>query len=152
MPVYNVYPHGHATQTPQDILAGVGLLLPVEISIPPALANILISQGIVLPKAVTGNALVDTGATSCCVEESQLIGLGLKPIGQVNVCGQSGPKLQNVYIARLSFPGTPIPVLDIRVIGVQMTGQNLLSLIGRDLLRHCVLVYNGPMGSYTLAF
>ena len=38
------------------------------------------------------------------------------------------------------------------LIGVQMTGQNLISLIGRDVLRHCVLVYNGPMGSYTIAF
>ena len=53
---------------------------------------------------------------------------------------------------RMSFPGSPIPTLELPLIGVQMTGQNLISLIGRDVLRHCVLVYNGPLGSYTIAF
>jgi len=52
----------------------------------------------------------------------------------------------------MSFPGSPIPTLELPLIGVQMTSQNLISLIGRDVLRHCVLVYNGPMGSYTIAF
>ena len=130
----------------------MGLLLAVEINVPQSLANILTSQGASLPQPVTGNALVDTGATSCCVEESLVQGLGLQPISQVNVCGQSGLKLQNVYLARMSFPGSPIPILELPLIGVQMTGQNLISLIGRDVLRHCVLVYNGPMGSYTIAF
>ena len=152
MPVYNIYPQGLPTGAPQDLLAAMGLLLQVEINVPQALATLLTSQGTTLPKPVTGSALIDTGATSCCVEESLVQGLGLQPIGQVTVCGQSGPKVQNVYLARMSFPGSPIPTLEFPLIGVQMTGQGLISLIGCDVLRHCVLVYNGPMGSYTIAF
>ncbi len=73
----------------------MALLLAVEINVPQSLANVLTSQGAALPQPVTGSALVDTGATSCCVEESLVQGLGLQPVGQVNVCGQSGVKLQN---------------------------------------------------------
>ncbi len=152
MPVHNVFPHGLPAGAPQDLLAAIGLLLAVEINVPQSLANVLTSQGAALPQPVTGSALVDTGATSCCVEESLVQGLGLQPVGQVHVCGQSGLKLQNVYLARMSFPGSPMPTLELPLIGVQMTGQNLISPIGRDVLRHCVLVYNGPMGSYTIAF
>lgn len=152
MPIHNVYPLGIPNSSPADLLAAAGLLLSIEINIPQSLASVLTTQSIQLPKPVTGNALVDTGASSCCVEESCLIGLGLRPIRPVTVSGQNGPTVQNIYQARLSFPGTPIPMLDIDVIGVQIASQNLLSLIGRDLLRHCVLIYNGPMGAYTLSF
>lgn len=79
-------------------------------------------------------------------------GLGLQVIAQVNVCGTSGIKLQNVYIAEVAFPGSPIPTLQLRLIGVQMPGQGIISLIGRDFLRHCLLIYNGPMGSYSISF
>src|SRR5438093_11544135 len=100
MPVHNVFPLGLPHGTPQDLLAAMGLLLPVEINVPQVLATILTSQGTTLPQPVTGDALIDTGATSCCVEESLVQGLGLQPVGQVNVCGQSGLKIQNVYLAR----------------------------------------------------
>ena len=33
-----------------------------------------------------------------------------------------------------------------------MNQGNTICLIGRDLLRHCVLIYNGPMGSYTISY
>jgi len=152
MPVFNVYPHGHPVAAAPDLLAAVGLLLPVEINIPQALADNLQSQGQTLPQVVTGGALVDTGASCCCVEESLLVGLGLQPIDQVPMTGATGTRVQNVYLAKLSFPNSPIPPLEIRVIGAQMSASNLACLVGRDLLRHCLLIYNGPMGSYTLSF
>jgi hypothetical protein len=42
--------------------------------------------------------------------------------------------------------------LELTLTGANLVSQNLLVLIGRDILRHCVLVYNGPLGCYTLAF
>src|SRR5438874_13258326 len=105
MPIHNVYPHGLPAGAPQDLLAAVWLLLPIEVHVPQALANVSTTQGAMLPQPTTGQALVDTGATNCCVEETVLQSLGLQPTGQVNVCGQSGLKLQNVYLVRMSFPG-----------------------------------------------
>ena len=152
MPVYNVYPHGNPQSPAPDLLAALGLLLAVEISPPQSLANLLTTRDEPLPKAVTGAALVDTGASCCCVEETLLQQLQLQPINQTNVSSPNGNRTQNVYFARLSFPGSPIPALEIPVVGVQMNQGKTISLIGRDLLRYCVLIYSGPMGCYTLSF
>ena len=152
MPVHNVYPHNVSHAAPSDLLAALGLLLAVEVSPPQALANLLTSQGQALPPVATGNALVDTGASCCCVEESLLQRMKLQPVSQINVSSPNGNRLQNVYFARLTFPGSPIPPLELQVVGVQMNQGQTISLIGRDLLRHFLLVYNGPMGSYTISF
>ena len=152
MPVHNVYPHNVVNASPPDLLAGLGLLLEVEVAPPQALASVLTSQGKPLPQFVTGSALVDTGASCCCVEETLLQQLELQPVNQVNVSSPNGNRLQNVYFVRLAFPGSPIPPLEIPVVGVQLNQGRTISLIGRDLLRHCVLIYNGPMGSYTISF
>jgi predicted aspartyl protease len=152
MPVHNVYPHSAEQANPTDLLAAFGLLLEVEVAPPQALASLLTSQGKPLPQLVTGSALVDTGASCCCVEESLLQKLQLQPVNEVEVSSPNGNKKQNVYFVRLSFPGSPIPALELPVVGVQLNQGHTISLIGRDLLRHCVLIYNGPMGSYTITF
>lgn len=95
---------------------------------------------------------MDTGASCCCVEEDVLQRLHLRPVNQINMTGTTGARLQNVYHARLMFPGTPIPALEMQVVGVQMNQAPLVCLLGRDTLRHCVLIYNGPQGSCTIAF
>jgi hypothetical protein len=46
--------------------------------------------------------------------------------------------------------GFPITINTPRAIGAPLAAQGLLVLIGRDLLQHCVLVYNGPAGGFTL--
>ncbi|MBI5397599.1 MAG: aspartyl protease family protein [Verrucomicrobia bacterium] len=157
MPIFNVYPQGNPQVSATDLLAVAGLLLGIEVTVPESVANALTLSAKPLPKPTVGTALVDTGATSCCIEETVVQSLGLQPVGQVNVSSPNGPKLQNVYVARMTFPGSPIPTLELRLIGVQMqppggAATGPISLIGRDILRQCVLVYNGPMGSYTMAF
>jgi hypothetical protein len=151
MPIYNVLPHV-PNIAPQQILQQAGLLLIVEIQVPQSLAALLGQNNIQLPQPVVGNALVDTGASMCCVEEVALQQLGLQPISESNVATPAGVQVQNVYLPRLTFPGTPLPPLEIPVLGSHLAQGNMISLIGRDILAHCVLVYNGPMGSYTLAF
>jgi hypothetical protein len=55
--------------------------------------------------------------------------------------------------AKFSFPGTTIPVLEFNtVVGAELQQQGYLAIIGRDLLRHFQLVYNGVDGIWTLAF
>lgn len=151
MPVHNVHPSG-LKQTAHDFLQEQGLLLGIEISASETLAAALHTNGKSIPQPISGDALVDTGASCCCVEESHLISLGLQPIGQTEVRSPNGIRSQNLYFVRLTFPGTPIPPLELRVVGVQMNQGTTISLIGRDVLRHYVLIYNGPMGCYTIAF
>ena len=152
MPVHNVHPQATPPVHAADVLAAHGLLLAVEISIPEALAAALTRQGKTLPPVAGGAALVDTGASCCAVEESLLAQLGLQPVRPVNVSSPNGSRLQNLYFAKLIFPGSPIPPLELEVIGVQMGQGRMLALIGRDFLRQCLLVYNGPAGNCSLAF
>jgi len=152
VPVHNVHPNKHPTVSAPDLLQGTGLLVDVEISVPGALAKVIHDAGRNVPMAQLGGALIDTGASCCCVEEPVLLALGLKPVGQVNVASPNGNRLQNIYFTRLSFPGTPIPPLEIQVVGGQLNQEKTISLIGRDFPRQCVLIYNGPMGCYTISF
>lgn len=47
---------------------------------------------------------------------------------------------------------TPIITLNApRAMGAALASQGLLVLIGRDVLEHCTLFYNGPVGQFTLS-
>lgn len=152
MPVHNVFPVGIQNVAPADLLQSQGLLLQAEVNVTDVLAQILTEQKQVIPAAKTGRALVDTGASICAIDEGAAVELGLQPVGQSSVSGVGGTQIHNVYVAKILFPGTPIPALEWTLTGADLKDQNLLLLIGRDILRHCVLIYNGPLGCYTLAF
>src|SRR5260370_4890127 len=152
MPIHNVHAANLPTGSPPDLLQSFGLLLAVEISIPDALSAALSGTATRIPAAVPGSALVDTGASCCCVEECHLQSLGLHPVGQVKMSSPTGEREQNVYIVKLILPGTVIPPVEMQVAGVQMNQGKTICLIERDVLRHCILIYNGPMGSYSHSF
>ncbi len=58
---------------------------------------------------------------------------------------------QNVYPIQIEVVGLPITVNAPRAIGAPLQAQGILVLMGRDVLQHCVLVYNGPAGSFSLS-
>ena len=58
---------------------------------------------------------------------------------------------QNVYPIQIEVVGLPIAIDAPRAIGASLKVQGLLLLIGRDVLQHTVLVYNGPTGAFTLS-
>lgn len=130
-----------------------GPALDVEVMIPDALASALEQAQLSLPTPHVGMALIDTGASISAVDEGVLIGLGLTPTGTILVTTPSGVAEQPLYDCEISFPGTPIPTLPFNsVAGSQLAGLGYSALIGRDVLRHCQLVYNGAEGFWTLAF
>jgi hypothetical protein len=140
-------------------LADIGAFCPVEIHVPPQIAQILTNAGQSVPNCATGLALIDTGASLTCVHEPILQGLGLNPVGIVNSGTAGGPRQQNAYPVRIICP-TQGWTLDLRrAIGVDLTGQiinkvppePIIALLGRDLLEHWVLIYNGPGGFWTIS-
>ena len=87
MPVFNSQffeadPSGGHKLGP-SILAHVGPVLAVSVSIPQALADLYTRQQIPLPTPVTGIALIDTGATKSCVHGPIMGQLGVNPIGVI---------------------------------------------------------------------
>jgi hypothetical protein len=139
-------------------MAGLGAILTLDVHVPPAIANALTASNQPVPPAVSGITLVDTGATMTCVHEAILTGLGLQPVGQVQSGTANGPVQQNVYMTRLVFPLLGWTV-DLPVAGVDLTGQqaqlnppqDIIALLGRNLLRNCVLIWNGVGGFWSIS-
>lgn len=51
-----------------------------------------------------------------------------------------------------TITGTPIKVNVLRAIGANLAGQDLIALLGRDMLQNFAIFYNGMMGQITLSF
>lgn len=167
MPVHNSFnfsvPQPGSGGLPQCNPGGMrimGPVLPIQIEIPTALAMQLQQTGQAIPTPVSGFGLVDTGASVSAVHEVVIQQLGVQPVGIANVGTAGGPQQQATYPARFSFPGTNLPTIEFgQLLGANLTGQSLpgiqaplIALLGRDILEHFVVVYNGPAGMYTMAF
>jgi hypothetical protein len=131
-------------------LAADGPLIEVTFWLVAAARQALAGQQLAVPAAVQASALIDTGASGSCVQQGLLGPLGLHPVGSMPV---NTPTSQNVicplYAVQLSMPNA---FIDVTVIEAPLQGQNIQALIGRDILRHGVLIYQGHIGHFTLSF
>lgn len=112
-----------------------------------------------IPNPVQIRALVDTGASGTCVDPSVMTTLGLTPKGQVPMCTPSTgtvPHIADQYDVSIFIPCGSSPPLVRRTLGVAcvelLASQGFHALIGRDILRTCLLTYNGTIASFTLAY
>lgn len=105
-----------------------------------------------MPNPLPGVALIDTGATDTGVDESLLKQLGLNPIGFRHIGTPSSQRHRALlYPARITFPGTKLPQLNFsRVLALNLGGQGIHVLIGRDVLRFSVLAYDGLAGTFSI--
>lgn len=145
-----------AVHTP-EALAGVGAVARVEVNLPQPLIELLSEQGKSIPAASTGTALIDTGASRTCVDESVLATLGINAIGLVSVGTAAGSIERPLFPARLGFPEFKLVVDLSSVIAVDLQGQivqdsPLIALVGRDILRFCQFIYDGSGGFFTLSY
>lgn len=97
-------------------------------------------------------ALIDTGASGTAistkvVQELKLVARGVTTISTPS--SDSHPT--NVYDVDLFLPNK-VGVNNVLAIEATLTTQNIDCLIGRDVLQHGVLIYNGYTGSFTLSF
>lgn len=124
----------------------------VTISVARAIAEELAKQGQTIPAAVTGEALIDTGASSTCIDDAAARSMGLPVIDTTKLASVSHAGVEaNRYPVRIEFLGGGVTMESPRAVGANLAVQGLLALIGRDILQHCVLIYNGVAGSLTLA-
>ncbi len=138
-------------------LARFGLIMRVVVSVPGNTAN----AGVKAPsKAVMVNALLDTGATRTSIDLKIAKMLGLPPIGFVQIGTAGGKQKSTIHVADVSFPNTglsprktiPIGSCDLSFdpnVGLS-SAQNIGALIGRDILSHWVVVWNGPYANVTI--
>ena len=95
------------------------------------------------------NALIDTGASTSCIDEKLARKLGLTPIDRQEIAGVGGKKEHIIYLGMIYVP----PPLNMyskgRFVGVDMVGQQPV-LLGRNFLLGTVLIYNGVNGSISI--
>ncbi|KKQ89725.1 MAG: hypothetical protein UT12_C0009G0034 [Candidatus Curtissbacteria bacterium GW2011_GWC2_38_9] len=158
----SVYNHFLLQNTPQGntinpgVLFEAGPIINIEISIPKALADVYSQTGQTIPQPKIGIALIDTGAKKSCVHDSIMQDLGVSTIGQVMSGTANGQRPCKLFPAFFNFPGTGISVdftsvVEVNLSGQIINGEQIIALVGRDLLANTIFVYNGRVGLYTLA-
>jgi hypothetical protein len=127
----------------------------VELRVPTQLEAYLQSAGKPVPDPVKGSGLIDTGATFTMVDENAIAQLGVQPIGIVTLHTAAGPTDSPTYPLRLSvvLPGqAALFGAEIEnVASGPLAGLGLICLIGRDILRHTLLIYDGGGGRVSIS-
>ncbi len=155
MPVFNFF---HWTKEHGYLLAETGPLVAVQIGIPTVLSQHLAGKGVAIPAPISGHALVDTGAFATAVDESVFGTLGIPHIDEVATGSAHGPSMSKVYPANVAFPAMNVADLPMeRVVGCNLKwktrdDKEIIMLMGRDLLKYFLLVYNGPGSDVTLCY
>ncbi len=129
----------------------------VAVSQPRAAA--LKAAGGTIPAPVTIRALIDTGASSTCIDPSVLTQLQLPQRGATMVntptTGATPVSIAQYDVALVIPAGKgdqPLVFQTIPVIACELLqAQGIHALIGRDILAKCVLMYNAA-SSFTIAY
>ena len=97
-------------------------------------------------------ALIDTGANLNAIDDAWALQSRLPVVDRVTVSGIGGSVPLNVYVARIRIVALAIDQFG-RFTGVhlQAGGQTHLALMGRELLRDCLMTYNGLTGSVVIS-
>jgi hypothetical protein len=114
------------------------------------------------PQPTSGLFLVDTGASHTCVDPTILQPLQLTPTGtsSFQTPSTNGTPVQSssydvqMHIMPLNSKGlSPQPhSRAVCVSSMNFLSQGISGLIGRDILEHCHLVYNGHTQSFSLCW
>jgi hypothetical protein len=102
-------------------------------------------------------ALLDTGAASSVVDRDLIASLGLGHRGEIHIHTPStgtAYESRNTFDATLAIGGAVSTrlVLTLQVIESDLASEWFFALIGRDVLEHCVFIFDGPRGEFTLSF
>ena len=138
-------------------ISAQGPVLGILVGVSGPRADALKASGQTVPSPVVVQGLIDTGASCTCIDPSVLQSLNLSPTGTVSVHTPStgaAPHSTNQYDVSilLVHPNNVFPFHNLPIIESQLAVQGIQALIGRDILKECVLVYNGAMNWYTFSF
>lgn len=113
-----------------------------------------------VPERIRIVAQIDTGTALSAIDRRVLTGLDLTPLNEVKVRTPTGaeqePSRFDQYVVSIGIDtGEGIEALfdNIEVLGTFFApDEGIQGMIGRDVLEHCLLVYNGPSKTFSLAF
>lgn len=134
-----------------QMLAVYGPTLKVDIGFDPAFVPGI--PGVIPVPGMTGiDALVDTGATECCIDSLLAAQLSLPIIDKRLVAGVHGCQEVNMHLAQIRAPSLDSTVYGVFA-GVHLTagGQVHRALMGRTFLQALTMIYEGRTGTVVLS-
>lgn len=90
------------------------------------------------------NALIDTGATSSCIDKSVINDIGLQCISTQEVKTPFESHICNLYATIFQIADTN-EYFSLIVPEADLSRDNHKAIIGRDILKNCTFVYNGNL-------
>jgi len=149
-------PHFSLQLSPQGPIVDAGM------TVSTARQQALVAQNLAIPPPQIVRGLIDTGAGLSAVDPSVLQALGLNPTGEAEIftptTGGIPVKIPtyDVCIAILAGRTGDVHFISdtIQVTGASLTAQGLgyQVLIGRDILKSCILYFNGADGVFSLSY
>ena len=134
-----------------DLLVSFGPTILVDIGFDP---RYIPSQTASAPLAdlTAIQALVDTGATTSCIDDLLAVELALPVVDRMPIAGVGGQHLANMYLAQIHVPALNRTLYG-TFAGVNLRdgGQPHSALMGRTFLRHYRRIYDSPSGNVTIS-
>jgi hypothetical protein len=128
----------------------------VEVLIFPSVAQVqqLQQSHQPIPAPVKIQALIDTGASGSCINPAVAESLALSQVGVSNMSTPSTttPVQCPIVMLDVLFMPNQVKVGNIFATVAPLGGQQIQMLIGRDVLKHGVLIYTGYINQFTLSF
>jgi len=136
------------------------LILVAFVGVSQARRTALVANNQAVPNPIQIMGLVDTGASCTCIDPTVLNQLNLSPTGSTSVNSPTTgatPAIADQYDVSFVIPSTlnhpPLVHQTIPVVKADLlAAQGFHALIGRDILRGCLLTYDGQNGLFSLAF
>ena len=118
----------------------------------------MVAASMAVPDFQIARALIDTYASSTCIDPGVLKPLGLTATGiiPIHTPSTSGNPYQceqfDVALGIVHPTKEPMFLPTIPVIAAALAAQGIQALIGRDVLSSCLLIFDGVHGMFTFAF
>lgn len=120
----------------------------------------LLAQNLPVPNIRIIRALVDTGASFTSIEPEVLKALGLTPTGTIDIVTPSTGKDVHTtdtydvdFVIGAGADDIPLSIQNLRIATSELyLKQGIHALIGRDVLKRCILIYNGSVNTFALCF
>jgi aspartyl protease len=138
--------------------SGHGPLIDLLVGVSAQRRRALKKVGQPIPEFQKTRALIDTGASSTCIDSAVLKPLELTATGAIliHTPSTSGkPHFCEQFDVGLGIDHPskdPMMLHTIPVISTELAAQGIGALIGRDVLSSCLLIYDGSAASFTLGF
>ena len=115
------------------------------------------AAGLTVPVPIIVDFLLDTGASCTVLDQATIAPLGLVATGETQVCtpttgGGTESRFQYDVALMLYHSDNSRIFQSLPVIATDLSRQNIGGFLGRDVLEKCLMVYDGSMQHFSLAF